>query len=209
MKALHGLGFCAGLVGMALGVAAPAAAAVEPPGKHVDFERYRDAGTEVLSGEDLGCPEIVDEVTVTFDVSGLRKVTLRGKDRLPYYLDSAHGTETFSANGHTFTHEFNSVFKALEVVDEGDTLLITLQGAGFDRYFLDGERIFLDTGMNRVQFRSDHAGTPSDPSDDPQDSFHFVGVVKESTGNNDTQDRDFCADLVEFLELEVRSDGGA
>jgi hypothetical protein len=36
-----------------------------------------------------------------------------------------------------------------------------------------------------------------------------VGVVKASTGTNDTQDRDFCADLAQFLELEVVGDAGA
>jgi hypothetical protein len=42
-----------------------------------------------------------------------------------------------------------------------------------------------------------YAGTPGDPSDDTEiaDSFQ---VVRDSTGVNDLEGRDFCADVLEF-----------
>jgi hypothetical protein len=43
----------------------------------------------------------------------------------------------------------------------------------------------------------DHGGTPEDPFDDVEIEGTFE-IVRESTGRNDTQGRDFCEDLVTF-----------
>ena len=54
-----------------------------------------------------------------------------------------------------------------------------------------------DPGNFRFSFDVDYGGTPGDPSDDIEidDSFQ---VVRDSTGLNDTEGRDFCADVLEF-----------
>jgi len=46
----------------------------------------------------------------------------RGRHGLPYSHSTVHGSETWQANGHTFTHTFSANFKDLTVVDEGNTL---------------------------------------------------------------------------------------
>ena len=53
-----------------------------------------------------------------------------------------------------------------------------------------------DPGQIRFSFLVDANGTPTDPSDDT--FIADLGPVKDSTGRNDTQDRDFCEDLVLF-----------
>ena len=54
-----------------------------------------------------------------------------------------------------------------------------------------------DPGHVRFAFDIDDNGTPGDPSDDIEvpDSFR---IVKESSGRNDTEGRNFCDDLREF-----------
>jgi hypothetical protein len=57
--------------------------------------------------------------------------------------------------------------------------------------------VLKDRGGIRFAFEVDLNGTPDDPFDDEEvaDSFR---VVLDSTGRNDTEGRDFCADVVEF-----------
>ena len=54
-----------------------------------------------------------------------------------------------------------------------------------------------DPGQFRFAFDIDYNGTPGNPGDDVDvpDSFR---VVRDSTGRNDLEGRDFCADVVEF-----------
>jgi hypothetical protein len=51
--------------------------------------------------------------------------------------------------------------------------------------------VLRETGIQRVEALIDHAGTPTDPSDDELLEFR---VVKEQTGRNDLGD--FCEDLL-------------
>ena len=55
----------------------------------------------------------------------------------------------------------------------------------------------MDPGTTWLAFDVDYNGTPGNPDDDEEidGSFH---VVRASTGRNDTDGRDFCADVVEF-----------
>jgi hypothetical protein len=67
-------------------------------------------------------------------------------------------------------------------------------GGAYDQF---GKLVLRDPGNFRFSFDVDYGGTPGDPSDDTEidDSFQ---VVRDSTGLNDTEGRDFCADVLEF-----------
>ena len=59
-------------------------------------------------------------------------------------------------------------------------------------YGPNGEFLFNNPGQIRVELLIDHAGTPTDPEDDV---ILSETLVKGSTGRNDTEGRDFCADF--------------
>jgi len=135
------------------------------------------------------------------EVHGSFLVNTHGSDRLAYFLDTFHGTESFTnvANDKTFTNVFTQVSKDLKVTDNGDgTLTLLVMGAGVSKWFgPDGELLFLDSGTFRFEILIDHGGTPTDPFDDEE--LEFLGVVKDLTGRNDTAGRDFCDDIREFI----------
>ena len=56
-----------------------------------------------------------------------------------------------------------------------------------------GKAIARNPGQVRFEILIDHAGTPTDPTDD--EFLAFLGEVKESTGRTD----DFCAAVVPVL----------
>jgi hypothetical protein len=87
------------------------------------------------------------------------------------------------------------VSKDLKVVDNGDrTLTITVLATGnFTVYGEDGKAIARNPGQTRFQFIVDHAGTPTDPSDDVL--LEDLGTIKGSTGRSD----DFCTAVVAAL----------
>ena len=70
----------------------------------------------------------------------------------------------------------------------------SLSWRAYDQF---GKLVLKDPGNFRFSFDVDYGGTPGDPSDDIEidDSFQ---VVRDSTGLNDTEGRDFCADVLEF-----------
>ena len=111
------------------------------------------------------------------------------------------GTDVFTnlETGGTCTIVFSANSKDHVITDNGDgTITILVIAAGGSRaYDTDGNFVLNDPGQIRFSFDVDYNGTPSDPSDDVDvpDSFQ---VVRESTGRNDTEGRDFCEDLVEF-----------
>ena len=89
--------------------------------------------------------------------------------------------------------------KDLKIVydEQTDTLTITVLATGSSRYYdMDGNFVLNDPGQVRFQILIDANGTPTDPSDD--EFIEDLGIVKESTGRNDTQGRDFCEDLLLF-----------
>jgi len=135
------------------------------------------------------------------DVSGNFLVNLRGSSAFPYFRESVHGTvvTTNLETGGTYTQIFTANSKDQTIVDNGDgTITITVFASGGSRFYdTDGNFVLKGPGAVRFAFDVDYNGTPSDPSDDEfiEGSFR---VVRASTGNSDSSDRDFCADLVEF-----------
>ena len=120
---------------------------------------------------------------------------------LAYGGASVRGTSTWTNldTGGTFTNIWTVRDKDLKITyDEvSDTLTIIVLATGSSRYYdADGNFVLADPGQVRFSILVDANGTPTDPSDD--EFIADLGVVKDSTGRNDTQDRDFCEDLVLF-----------
>jgi len=134
------------------------------------------------------------------DVSGSFLLNQRGSSPFPYYRESVHGTIVWTNlnTASTFTEIFSGDSKDREIVDNGDgTITITFHVAGGARFYdQNGDMVLRDPGQIRFAVDIDYAGTPGDPSDDIQISD--FRVVRDSTGRNDTEGHDFCADLVEF-----------
>ena len=137
------------------------------------------------------------------DVSGNFVFNQRGgtKHPFPYYRESVRGTvvTTNLNTGGTYTAVFTANSKDQTIVDNGDgTITITVFASGGARFYdQNGKLVLKDPGEVRFAFDIDYNGTPGNPFDDQEvpDSFR---IVRDSTGRNDTQGRDFCADLVEF-----------
>jgi hypothetical protein len=96
---------------------------------------------------------------------------------------------------NTVTSVERAIRKDLRVTDNGDgTLTILELSTGFATlYGPDGKAIGRNPGQVRFEFVVDHAGTPTDPSDDVFVEDH--GLVKGSTGRSD----DFCEAVVPVL----------
>ncbi len=135
------------------------------------------------------------------DVSGNFVFNQRGSSPFPYYRESVHGTvvTTNLATGGTYTNVFTGNSRDHTIVDNGDgTITITVFASGGSRFYdQNGKLVLKDPGQTRFAFDVDYNGTPGNVDDDEEvaDSFR---VVRDSTGRNDTEGRDFCADLVEF-----------
>jgi hypothetical protein len=172
---------------VSLGAIGPAAAA--PP------ERIHDQSDEIVEDfcGDLTVREVVD-VTVTSSTK-----TRGGPDGLVYFADHFRGSVSYTnvENGLTFTNTFNTLSKDLKVTDNGDGTLtiLTLATGNSTVYGPDGQ-VLRDPGQIRFEVVIDHAGTPTDPSDD---IFISETMVKGSTGRNDLEGHDFCDDLHDFI----------
>ena len=140
-----------------------------------------------------GVPGLTVEFTRVTD--GRVHIVPRGRDGLGYFSVHIKGTDFATANGKTVTSTFTVTDKDLKVTDNGDgtlTLLVLTTGNAV-LYGPDGKAIARNPGQTRFEILVDHAGTPTDPSDD--EFVKFLGVVKESTGRND----DFCEAAVPVL----------
>ena len=135
------------------------------------------------------------------DVSGNFVFNQRGSSAFPYYRESVRGTivTTNLENDGTYTNVFTANGRDHKIVNNGDgTITITTFASGGSRFYdQNGKLVLKDPGQFRFAVDIDFNGTPGDPSDDVEvpDSFR---VVRDSTGRNDLEGRDFCADLVEF-----------
>jgi hypothetical protein len=140
-------------------------------------------------------------VRIDEDIRGAFLLNAHGPDALAYASEKVRATQVFTnlANDKTFTQIFSVLAKDLKVTDNGDgTLTILVLATGSSKvYGPDGKLLFSDPGQIRFEILIDHGGTPTDPSDD--EFLEFLGLVKGSTGRNDLQDRDFCADIHEFI----------
>jgi hypothetical protein len=176
--------------GIALGLAAAAVLAVPAAAgaKPLEHEHFHGEVHETI----VECGLTLQHDNV-FD--GQFLVNPHGPDGLAYGAEHVRGTDTFTnlANGHTMVITFAFTGKDLRVTDNGDgTLTILGQGAGnFVETGSHSSVVLRETGIQRVEALIDHAGTPTDPSDDELLEFR---VVKEQTGRNDLGD--FCEDLL-------------
>jgi hypothetical protein len=163
--------------------------------KPLEQGRFHDVDSQVIE-------EFCGDLTVRedLDISGTFLLNTRGRDGIPYFMDHAHGFISWTnlATGKSLSSVFRTVSKDLKITDNGDgtfTILVLSTGGG-KIYGPDGKLLFGEDGQLRFEVLIDNAGTPTDPSDDA--FLEFLGVVKESTGTNDTEGRDFCDDMHEF-----------
>ncbi|MEJ7741996.1 MAG: hypothetical protein WKF73_05275 [Nocardioidaceae bacterium] len=112
---------------------------------------------------------------------------------------AAQSCSTNLDTGGTFTIVFTTNTRDHTIVDNGDgTVTITsFASGGYRAYDQDDNLVLKDPGQLRFAIDIDFNGTPGNPDDDVEvpDSFR---IVRPSTGRNDTEGRDFCADLVTF-----------
>jgi hypothetical protein len=191
MKLVRALALSGGLAAIVLGTAiGPATAAP------LDKGRFNEVFTEFFTCEPTSTPVQHDA-----DYWINLVVNQRGSSPFPYFRESVQGTDVFTNldTGGTFTVVFTANSHDHVITDNGDgTITILVIATGGSRFYdTDGNFVLNDPGQVRFSFDVDYNGTPSDPSDDVDvpDSFQ---VVRESTGRNDTEGRDFCEDLVEF-----------
>jgi hypothetical protein len=179
-----------GLAVAALFVSTPAIA------KPLDKGHFHDVFTETWNCD--GTPVRDDG-----DVRGNFLFNQRGgtKHPFPYYRESVHGTivHTNLNTGSTFTEVFTNNSRDHKIVNNGDgtITIIVFASGGLRAYDQNGKLVLRDPGQIRFAVDVDFNGTPGNPDDDEEINGSFR-IVRESTGRNDTQGRDFCADLVEF-----------
>jgi hypothetical protein len=156
---------------------------------------FHDQGTEDLPDF---CGDL--DVTHSWDVSGSFIGVARGSNGLIRFQDSVRGVDawTNSETGRSYTQMWTASSRDLKVTDNGDgTLTILIQASGGSRWYDgNGKLVLRDPGLVRFEILVDHNGTPSDPFDDEE--IAFLGVVKGSTGLNETEGRDFCDDIILF-----------
>jgi hypothetical protein len=120
----------------------------------------------------------------------------RGPDGLPHAQGSFQGSATYTnlATGKEVTFRWNSMDKSHRIVDNGDgTSTEIVQVSGDRSWWSGGRRIAPDTGTFRLEVLVDNGGTPTDPSDDA--FIDAVEVTQASTGRNDAQGFDLCAEF--------------
>ncbi len=181
------------MVGLVLALAGSTAAVAGPV---LEKEHFHDVWSEV---EEDFCDELT--VRIDGDLRGNILFVRHGADGLAYWSISVHGTIRWTNvdNGLSVLSRFAVRDMDHDVVDNGDgTLTITVLVTGGQQFWgPDGRLLFNDPGQIRYQVLIDHGGTPDDPSDD--EFLEDLGIVKGSTGRNDTVDRDFCEDMVALI----------
>lgn len=189
--------FAAGIAAasaLLLAIAAPASAApptIEHWSEHIEH-------IEQVEHAPDWCPEVPFDVLYTEDSHGTFRFMQRGDGN---FYGATSVTSSFSwtnvETGATFSGIRHGADKDLRVTDNGDgTITIEVQSTGPVTYYDDdGNRLFMDVGRSTGTLVIDIGGTPSDPSDDEFVSF----TPGESTGHFETADRDFCADIMEFI----------
>jgi hypothetical protein len=184
---------CALAVSGALIAIGGAGAAVPASAAPLERGTFHDVFSEVR--DECGLTVLFEE-----DIRGSFLVNTRGADGLVYFSATVHGTQSWTnlATGKSYSTVFDFADRDHKVTDNGDgTLTILFAPAGGQKWLgPDGKWVFREPGTIRFAILVDHGGTPDDPSDD--EFLADLGLVKESTGLNETEGRDFCEDLVEF-----------
>ncbi len=160
----------------------------------LDGGRYQFSGSQPVDW----CLGI--DLEHAWDVSGSFHFVASGPDRLPRYRDNQRGLRRYTnlATGRSLTVQWQNNARDLAVRDNGDgTLVVLVQASGGERWTdADGKLVLANPGLVRFEIVIDHGGTPNDPTDD--EFVEELGLVKGSTGRNDTEGRDFCADVAVF-----------
>ena len=134
-------------------------------------------------------------VRIVGDFSGIIATRQVGREDLPHYTASSHGTETTTnlATGLSVTLIENGTSKDIRVVDNGDGTLTVLAAFNGRDVLIgpDGERLGHAAGSTRSEILLDHGGTPTDPSDDELIDEHVVS----RNGLRKSPGADFCAVL--------------
>lgn len=192
------IGRIAPLAGMAVvlvgGVAASASAAP------AFTEHWDDDVTTVYPAHSADFCDLPFDVVERYQDSGSFVGLNRGPAGLFFGAAKFNRTVTWTnpRNGRNFREESSGSDREQKVVDNGDgTLTAQVQFTGPYRYYDNGRLAFIDTGMVRITVTFDNGGTPADPTDDAQER-EFVSLDK-ITGLRQTDGRDFCADIVEFI----------
>lgn len=162
---------------------------------HFDF-----TSTHIEQEEHEGfCPDIPFLVLFEGHAKGSTLAVHHG-DGFVYFGTRVRVSDTYTnvETGRSMSIEVVLSSKDQTIVDNGDgTITITGQDTGRQRSFDDdGNLLFTDTGLIRYEVLIDTAGTPGDPEDD--EFLAFLGETKVA-GPHETLDRDFCADLLEFI----------
>lgn len=145
------------------------------------------------------CGDLGFDVIEHGEAKGVFVATPRGREGLWYGGARFTGTTTWTnpETGRVFRVEFAGTDRDQVVTDNGDgTLTIQVQVSGPSRYYANGALTFVDTGMARFSIVIDNSGTPTNPEDD--EFVEFLGLDK-LTGLRQTEGRDFCADIAEFI----------
>ena len=181
----------AAAIAVSLGGLAGAAPAAAAP---IDSGHFHDTGSELL---DHFCGDI--SLVHTWDITGSYLGRVKGPDGQVYYRDRSSGTHVFinTATGRTYTQTFSTATHDAQITDNGDgTLTIVVQGSGNEKWYAGGKLVLKNPGNLRWAILVDDGGTPDDPFDD--EFLEDLGLVRDSTGRNDTDGRFFCDDIAEF-----------
>ncbi|MGW4929320.1 hypothetical protein ACWEOH_09220 [Agromyces sp. NPDC004153] len=144
------------------------------------------------------CPDVPFDVLYVEDASGTFRFGQHGDGN--YYGASSirsTGSWTNVENGMSFSFVRHGSDKDVHVTDNGDgTITIDVAGMGVTKYYDDsGDLLFVDSGRGSGQLTLDINGTPENPDDDV-----FVDFIPgDQHGRTDTMNRDFCADILEFI----------
>lgn len=179
---------------LALGATATVILAAAASAGQAFHDTFHEEETEIEENF-CGVPGLTVEFTTVAD--GRIHVVPHGRDGLAYFAFHVRVTEVVTnlANDKTVTAEYTVTDKDLRVTDNGDgtlTILVLTTGNAV-LYGEGGKAIARNPGQTRFEILIDHAGTPTDPSDD--EFLEFLGEVKASTGRTD----DFCEAAVPAL----------
>ena len=178
---------------LSMTIAAPAFAS---PVQIIPWEDSDSVVNEV--GEEFWCPpDVVDfEVTQSWEASGIDRITTQ-RDGIIRFAGTFKRVDTYSANDKTFVIESQGNIRDHKIADNGDgTLTIWFKNSIKSTAWLDGEFLFHDSGLVDGAVLIDYNGTLSNPDDDV-----FLGPIGDASshGRFDTDGRDFCEDIAEFL----------
>ena len=188
----HGRGNRRGLA-VLLGLSATQAAAAPP---EIDHWTSTDSHIEQdFHEEDGWCEDEDGNDLIAFDVLWTENAhgNFRGvmRNGVFYGQSTLHVEQTWTnvENEKTLTGVYRGVDKDQLVVPQDDgTFMLTILHTGPTQYYdSDGNKLFKDVGRT---FFTIHV-------DENCDFIEFIEV--DSKGHFETMDRDFCADLMEFI----------